>query len=71
MTDPTPVVLSEAETKMADELIEKLKKESEYEAWLYMSTHVPQQWQAHFLESNPDPSAPAAEPAPAEPAPAA
>ena len=62
-----PVQLSEVDTKMADELIEKLKKESEYEAWLYISSHVPAEWQAHFLESNPDPSqeaAPAAEPAP-------
>lgn len=73
MTDTTVPELSEADKKMADELIEKLKKEAEYEAWLHMSAHVPAEWQAYFLASNPDPSqaaAPAAAPPASQPAPA-
>ena len=68
MTDTAPAELSAAAKQQADELIEKLKKESEYEAWLHMSAHIPAEWQAYFLEGNPDPSQVAAPPPAEQPA---
>lgn len=74
MTDTTTTApaseakeLTDAQKEQADTLIEQLKKEAEHEAWKYMSSHVPAEYQEYFLSSNPepeDPNAPAKTQAP-------